>query len=84
MEEDVTTPLGYTAAIVTFFSGLTFENWVALLGVLIGLGTLAINFWRSKKLVAIEQERLEHEKKHDRRRNNKTNPSQKEHEDEFH
>ena len=68
MVDKATTPVGYLAALVTFCTGLTFENWVAVIGILIGLGTLAINWWRSRSMVAIERERLEFDKQQDRRK----------------
>lgn len=73
-----TTPVSYSAAVVTFFTGLTFENWVAVIGILIGLGTLAINWWRSRNIIAIERERLEFDKQQDRRKMQNTHSTTEE------
>ncbi|MFL7024270.1 phage holin [Enterovibrio norvegicus] len=49
--------ISYSASAVTTMAGLTFNEWVALGGFLIGVATFAVNWWYKHAQTKIMQDK---------------------------
>ncbi|ODA33992.1 hypothetical protein A8L45_08070 [Veronia pacifica] len=59
--EKLTVGVNYSASAATVFAGLTFNEWVALGGLLIGLGTFITNLWYKREHLKLQRKEKGHD-----------------------
>ena len=58
---DKANPTTYIGAATMVFGGLSLNDWAIISGIILGLSGFIVNFWYKRKMLSIEEEKLERE-----------------------